>query len=79
MGPPATGFSGNTPMVEVLANPEAAEVVYEAIPWLRDCTLDASMNGMTINQCLASVGMDERPFGPPAPDGVMAKLRKIMG
>ena len=82
-GPPIPGFrrdgfSGQTPLVKVLANPKAAEIVYEVIPWLRDCTLDASMDGMTINQCLASVGQDERPFGPPKEGGVMARLRSVM-
>ena len=74
-----TGFNGSVPMMKVLANPEAAEIVYQAIPWLRDVKLDeATMSGMTINQCLASVGQDERPFGgTPDPNGVMAKLRKI--
>ena len=73
----AAGFSGNTPMAEVLADPEAAEIVYEAVPWLRGVELDDSVKGMTINQCLAFADRDERPFGPaPDPEGPMAKLRE---
>jgi len=76
MGPQPKGFNGNTPLVEVLANAEAAELIYEVIPWLRDCSFDASMNGMTINQCLVSVGQNESPFAPPDPNSLMSKLRK---
>ncbi len=73
-------FSGDTPMAEVLADPKAAEVVYSAVPWLREVKLDDSIKGMTINQCLAFADLDERPFGPPAdPEGPMAKLREILG
>ena len=77
MGRPVPGFSGSTPMVEVLARPEAAALVYEAIPWLKDCQLDASMKGMTINQCLAAVGQDERPFTTPEPGSLMSRLREL--
>ena len=74
------GFSGDTPMAEVLADPKAAEVVYSAVPWLREVKLDDSIKGMTINQCLAFADLDERPFGPPAdPEGPMARLREILG
>ena len=74
------GFSGDTPMAEVLADPKAAEIVYSAVPWLRETKLDDSIKGMTINQCLAFADLDERPFGPPAdPEGPMAKLREILG
>ena len=73
-------FSGDTPMAEVLADPKAAEIVYSAVPWLREVKLDDSIKGMTINQCLAFADLDERPFGPPAdPEGPMAKLREILG
>ena len=75
--PGPRGFSGDTPMAEVLADPKAAEIVYEAVPWLRGVRLDDSIRGMTINQCLAFADRDERPFGPPPdPEGPMAKLRK---
>ncbi len=76
--PRSRGFSGNTPMAEVLADPRAAEIVYSAVPWLRDVKLDDSIRGMTVSQCLAFADMDERPFGPPPdPDGPMARLRKL--
>ena len=78
--PGRSGFSGNTPMAEVLADPRAAEIVYGAVPWLREVRLDDSVKGMTINQCLAFADLDERPFGPPPdPKGPMAKLREILG
>ena len=78
--PRSGGFSGNTPMAEVLADPRAAEIVYSAVPWLRDVKLDDSIRGMTVSQCLAYADMDERPFGPPPdPDGPMARLRKLLG
>ena len=78
--PGRSGFSGNTPMAEVLADPRAAEIVYGAVPWLREVRLDDSVKGMTINQCLAFADKDERPFGPaPDPEGPMAKLRELLG
>ena len=78
--PGPSGFSGDTPMAEVIADPKAAEIVYAAVPWLREVKLDDSIKGMTINQCLAFADQDERPFGPaPDPEGAMARLRKLLG
>ncbi len=78
--PGPRGFSGDTPMAAVMADPEAAEIVYAAVPWLRETKLDDSVRGMTINQCLAFADQDERPFGPlPDPEGAMARLRKLLG